>query len=262
MPAPIPKLKSVEVIDQVNVILKDLAQFIPEDDLVIRRLLKDAENSIKANPAFGHAALASVYQLTGNVEQALHHANNAIELASGEYTLLGNKSSILANLGFYSEALRAFEKSANPELGQMTWVWPQGYTCGAFSTMVKYLKKARKMNLDLKGLDVETAEKAAGLLERIGVNESQIAAALDFVGDVLRRHKLFYVGMTPKVTVFDEPEHEPFIRTTYSVVVSPSAAHDLYREFIARAVQAQVSIPGCLSVSVRSFKPEHARQAA
>jgi hypothetical protein len=262
VPAPIPKLKSVEVIDRVNVILKDLTHFIPEDDLVIRRLLKDAENSIKTNAAMGHAALASVYQLTGNADKARHHSNNAIELASGDYVLLGNKSSILINLGFHSEGLSVYQKSANPELGQMTFVWPQGYACGAFTTMVKHLNRARKMKLDLKGLDVETAEKAAAVLEKTGVSESQVAAALDLIGGVLREHKQFFVGPSPQVTVFNEPGHDPFIRMTYGVALSPSAAHDLYREFIAQVVQAQVPIPSCLSVSVRSSKPEHARQAA
>src|SRR6516162_2374748 len=127
MTAPIPRLKSAEVVDQVNKILRDITRFLPEDDLIIRRLLKEAETSVKANPAFGHAALASVYQLTGNAQKARHHATNAIELAPSEYVLLGNKSSILANLGFHSEALQCFQQAVKPERGQLSWVWPQGY---------------------------------------------------------------------------------------------------------------------------------------
>ena len=262
MPAPIPKLKSVDVIDRVNAILKDLTTFVPESDLEVRRLLKDSEDSIKASPALGHAALSSVYQIIGNAEKARYHIENAIKLAPSEYALIGNQSSILANLGFYSEALRVYEKSANPELGQMTWVWPQGYAIGAFSTMVKHLTKARKMELDLKGLDVETAEKCAVVLQKSRVTESQIVAALEFVGSVLRDHKLFFVGPNPRVAVFNEPGQEPFIRMTYGVAVSPSAAHQLYLEFIDRTVKAEVPIPNCLSVSLRSAKPDYASKAA
>jgi len=248
--------------DRVNAILKDLTAFVPEADLDIRRLLKDSEESIKAHPAFGHAALGSVYQIMGNAEKARYHMENAIKLAPSEHVLLANYSSILANLGFYCEALRVYERAADPKLGQMTWAWPQGYVFGAFTTMVKHLKRARKMKFDLKGLDVETAEKGAVVLERTEISESQVAAALEFVGATLRDHKLFYVGPTPRVAVYDEPGQEPFIRMTYSVAVSSSIAHEIYLEFVDRAVKAHVPIPNFLSVSVRSAKPDHARKAA
>jgi tetratricopeptide (TPR) repeat protein len=262
MPAPIPKLKSVEVMDRVNAILKDLTAYVPEDNVEIRRLLKDSEASIKVNPALGHAALSVVYQIIGNAEKARYHIDNAIKLAPSEHLLLVNKSSILINLGFYSEALPVYVKSASPESGHMTLAWLQGYVCGAFTTMATHLKKARKMQLDLKGSDVETAERAAAVLEQTGVDERELAGTLDFLGAVLRDHKLFYVGVTPHVVVFNEPDHDPFIRMSYQVAVSPTDSHRIYMEFIERMTTARRTPPSCLSVSVRSHKTQHARQAA
>jgi hypothetical protein len=236
MPAPTPSLKSVEVLAKVNAILAgDVSHFIPEDDATIQRLLRDAARSISANPAYAYAALAGVYQLTGNAEKARYNADNALKLASSEYRLIGHKSSILINLGFCSEALEVYQRGSNPEFGQMTWMWPQGYACGAFNSMVKHLRRARAMQIDLHGLDTETAEKAAAVLEKTGISESQIATALDIIGTVLREHKLFYLGPIPKVTVFDEPGHEPFIHMAYSVGVASSSAHELYQEFVDRA---------------------------
>jgi hypothetical protein len=118
--------------------------------------------------------------------------------------------------------------------------------------MRRHLEKARAMQLDLSGLDVKTAESAARLLDEQNVAESDLGAFLDIAGEVLRTHRLYFLGESPDVLVFDEPENTPFIRLTYRVGVPSKAAHDLYWQFIDRLTTRMDRPPGIASVAFRS----------
>jgi hypothetical protein len=260
MAAPIPATKAGGVIARTNLLIRDLTHYLPEDDARVQELLRDAKSGIKTVAAEAYSALACVHELTGNRKAAIYCIDNAIQLAPSEATFKANKCSILLNLGFFAEAQPLFQRTADPELGFMTMYWHRGFTCGAYQTMVEHLSKARKMGIEVEGLDTATAEKAAMVLVKTGTNQAELGRVLDVAGEVLRDNRLFYVGKQASVTVFDEPGQSPFIQMVYQVGISADEAVDLYFDFVDRVTARFPNLPSALTVGFRSTQKKSANE--
>ncbi len=257
-----PKTKAAELNDQVNALVGQTTRWLTPDDMRLRRLIRQAEQLIGADPAEGHSSLAALYQLTGDREITLHHADNAIQLAPGNPLYFGNKATNLGNLGYFSEAQAFYERAIDPEKGKMTSGWSKGYIFGAFRTMRRHLDKARKMQLDLENLDTNTAERASAILEKVEATDADIGKVLDVLGGVVRQHRLFYAGSAPRVSVFDVAGQEPFVEMVFDFDVSPAEAHQFYVEFVDQVIATLPTAPSVLSVSCRSWKQQYERSAA
>lgn len=262
MPTPTLKLKSVGIIAEVNDVLHTATHYLAADDAHVQRLLHEAQATIHANAAEAYNAMGSVYQLIGDYEKSRYNIDNAIKLAPSNYVYLLNKSACLINLGFFTEAQRIFDRLAKPELGFFTHAWNQGYVCGAFASMERHLQKAQVMGLDLQGLDTKTAARAARVLDKAGVADSDIGSVLDTAGALLREQRLFYIGEVPSIRVFDGPDENWFVEMSYDVGISPSEAHALYKKFVDQIVHRDSKASFVLSVSFRSRGMNHERSAA
>ena len=262
MPAPTPKLKAASVVTEVNDILRAATHYLGQDDPRVSRLMHDAESMIKVDPAEAYSVMGCVSQLVGDYEKAIYSIDNAIKLAPSRFGYLLNKCGYLLNLGFFADAQSVFDQVARPELGMFTRAWNHGYVCGAFESMVRHLEKARLMQLDLEGLDIQTAQKAAKVLEAKRVSQSDVGFFLNIAGSVLREHKLFYLGLVPSVHVVDDPDSDWFISISYDVGVPLSKAHELYSKLIDQLVGHAPVAPQILSVSFRSGGEQYERSAA
>lgn len=261
MPAPIPKLKADSVIDQVNSIILAATTYLPPDDMVVRRLLREAEDSITASPAAGHSALACVYQLVGDAEKAKHHSDNAIRL-SGDLVFVVNRSSILANLGLASEGQQSFKAVIPPEKGWTKFIWNQGLVLGAYRMMNDALVTARRLMLDLEQIDTQTVERAAQVMEKLNISDADVALILDAAGEILRKHRLFYVGKAPRVDIWDGDGRMPFIRVTFKTSVSQQAAHDMYMELVDKVLERSPRAHSAVSVEFEGATAGDERKAA
>ena len=58
-------------------------RYFSPDAPEIKSLMLDAKDSIKASPAEAYSAMACVFQLSGDLENAVYHIDNAIKLAAG-----------------------------------------------------------------------------------------------------------------------------------------------------------------------------------
>jgi hypothetical protein len=258
--APQPNVQ--EVFEQIGATLRRLTRYLPAGDWEVKRLGRLAEQLVNADPAEGHNAIAQVSQMTGDRAKAIHHIDNAIGLAGNKPPFYSAKVAILCNLGYFSEALSIFKHSATPENGNMTKAWRRGYLCGAFRTMSSFLPKAKKMQFDLGGLDLDTAVKAANVMEKSGISDEDITKVLDVAGKVLREHKLFFVGDGLRAKVIEAPEHDAFVEISFDVDASPKETHALYREFVDQLVENVPAAPPALTVSFRPWKQQNERNAA
>lgn len=260
MPTAAPKTQSNQVVDEANALLSAASRYMAEDDFRFLGLARKAQVSTKATPANGHSALSIVYQLSGNEERFRHHIENAIQL-SGDPVFLGNRVAGLVNLGRFSAAQEVFARAIDPVNGQFTTVWPMGYNMGAFHSMRRALEKAKQMNLDLGGLDLDSVLKAADVLDKGGVEEHAIARKLDLMGEVMRENRLFYAGTAPLVTAVAEPGHPVFLQMAFRFEVSDDEAHALYMQFVDRMAE-RTDLPEILSVQFLAAAGARERVAA
>lgn len=262
MATPTPKLKIAGVFGEVNEILSVAPHYLSANDPRVLRFLYEAQAAINVDAAEAYSALGSVYQLIGDNEKARYSIDNAIKLAPSNYVYLLNKCAGLVNLGFFREAQQVFDRVARPETGFFTKVWDMGYVCGAFSSMTQHLQRASTMGLDLNGLDIKTAARAARVLEKAGLTDADIGSMLDAVGVLLRENRLFYLGVVPIVRVFDGPDQDWFIEMSYDVGVPPAEAHALYKKLVDEMMRRDSKASLVLSVSFRGMEIEHERSAA
>lgn len=262
MAAPTPKPKTVGIFDEVNEILSSATHYLSANDERVQRLLREAQSSIKVNAAEAYSVKGSIYQLTGEHDQARYSIDNAIKLAPSNYVYLQNKCAGLVNLGFFLEAQQVFDRLADPKTGFFTRAWNMGYVCGAFASMTQHLEKALRLGLDLSGLDIMTAPQAARVLKKAGLTDADIGSTLDAVGALLRENRLFYLGQTPTIRVFDKPDQDSFIEMSYDVGIAPAEAHALYKKFVDQMMRNSSKASSALSVSFRARGMERERSAA
>lgn len=261
MTAGTPKTKDDEIRDQVNALVSATTRHLQADDFALKRMMKVVEQLRNADPAATDSHLAALVQLTGDRERTLHLIDNAIALAPGQLNFVENKAANLGNLGYFSEAQRFYAIAADPERGFMTRAWHKGYIYGSFQTMRNCFEKSKKMELPLNGLDVDTALRAAAVLDAVKATDANVGKVLDVLGGVMRERRLFYAGQRPQVVVFDTPGQDPFIEMIFDVDVSPVDAHALYVEFVDRVLNTLPNAPQVLTVSCRSWG-ERERSAA
>jgi hypothetical protein len=257
--APLPNTE--QVFQEISVLLRRATGYVSPDDWDIRRVNKLAEQLVHANEVEGYNALATLWQLTGDRDKALAYIDKAIRYSSNPGFHVSGRVAILTNLGYFSEALSNFKGWAAPEKGNMTNTWRRGYLCGAFRTMNSYLPKARKMGFDLGGLDIDTATRAANVMEKGGVTDEEVAKVLDVAGDVLRTHKLFFVGDGLRVKVFDG-EEDSFVEFTFDLEGTPHGVYSLYQQFVEQVISSVPVLPSVLTVSFQPWKQQDERNAA
>ncbi len=263
MPSGVPQPNSEQVFEEISLVLRRLTRYLPSTDWDVKRLNKMAEQLSNANEVEGANALATIWQMTGDRDKALRYADHAIDHAQNSLFYCSSKLAILSNLGYFSEALSLFKYCSPPEKGNMTNAWKRGYLCGAFRTMKSHLPKATKMGFELGGLDIDTAARAANVMEKAGVSDEDVAKIMDVAGRVLRDHKLFFVGDGLRVSVFNtEAEHDPFIEISFDLDVSSKEAQGLYLEFVDQVTQNVPVVPAVVTVSFRPGKQPHERNAA
>jgi hypothetical protein len=262
MPTGTPLPNAKQVFEEIGMVLRPLGHYLSPNDWNIKRLARMAEQLVHAAPADGYSALACIIQLTGDSKKAISHIDNAIRLAGDKMFYLSTKVGILCNLGFFSEALDVYRQSAAPERGNMTAAWHRGYLCGAFKTMSSFIPRAKKMQLDLGGLDVDTAVRAANVMEKAGIADEDVARVFDAAGHVLRAHRLFFVGDGLRVKVFDAEDHDAFIEATFDLEASLKDVHQLYQEFVDQVIETILNVPAGLTVSFRPWKQQNERNAA
>lgn len=261
MPAPVPQLKANAIIEQVSSIIVSATTYLSPDDMVIRRLLREAEDSIVAYPAAGHSALACVYQLVGDAERTKYHIDNAIRL-SNDLVWVVNRSAILSNLGFASEGQKSFKAVVAPENGWMKVVWNQGFALGAYRTMNDALVGARKLKLDIEQLDASTVERAAKVMEKLNLSDADVALIFDAAGEILRKRRLFYLGQAPRTVVWDGDGRMPFIKIIFKTSSSPQATQDMYLELVDKVLERSLIAHSAVSVEFEGATASDERKAA
>lgn len=251
MTSQLPATISNDLINETNSLLMNTGHYLDESNLSIKRLLAAAKKLMEANPFESHIVYALIYQICGDVAKVKDHLRIAKNLGDSLTTSrIATATNI--NLGFFSEAQQNYKQCGSPKTGNFLISLNAGYSCLSFYQICDFLDEAKKMGIDLKNVDLETAQKASSILRSAGVSQEELSAMIDIVGEILRENKLFYLNNLPDIFIRDEPSDAPCVFITFFVKESYENAAKLYEAFIDRLISRFDHIPEAVHVSIQS----------
>ena len=249
MPASLPSTIASQLNDKINTLFLKTESYLNENDFAIHNLSAEAKKLIKADACAGHLALAKIYHVCGNVEKMLHHFDVAQRLSNtiqADY----NAATCMVNLGLFSKAQRYFAIIGDPTAGYFKKEFSLGLCCGAFNRLRLYLEQAQKMKLDFSGIPIETMLRAQAVLAAGGITDENVAAVLDFAGEVMREERFFFEGEMPDIAIDDGPFDVPHcVYLTFKVKCSGTEAARLSSTLFGKIAERLDHIPDQLHVA-------------
>jgi hypothetical protein len=253
MTSQLPATISNDLINQTNLLLQSTGHYLDESNLDIRRLLAAAKKLMAVDAFESHIAHAIIYQICGNVDKVKDHLRIAEKLGNPLRTKeIATVTNI--NLGFFSEAQRSYKQYGRPQSGNFLESINAGYASLSFQQICEFLDEAKKMNIDLNNVDLETAQKVNNVLQSAGVSQKDLSAMIDIVGEILRENKLFYLNNLPDIFVEADTMGSPCVFITFFIKESYENAAKLYETFIDRLILRFGHIPEALHVSIQSMQ--------
>lgn len=249
-----PKAISSTISNKICELQEGATRFLMADRIDMVKLIKDARNLIRTDAGNAHIALGMIYQLTGDIENAVKHLKNAKKLgASNAMTAL---TVAYSNLGFFSKAQEVFKDSQNPKTGEGFFLMyaTVGLASGAFATLNNFINQSIDMNLDMSSISVDKSmvERSAKVLNDADISDAQVAAIMDIAGEVMRENRLFFHGKAPEISIGDSHGTNPCVYIGYLLPVTPAEAADLYMEFTARLFSRMDSVPEAIHISLKA----------
>ena len=248
MPAPVLATNANTIADRVGAIIVNSTHYLSSGDFTYRRLLVEATKVVNADPGIGHAILAFVRQLSGDVEGVRSDLAHASRFGYAQVIAV-NGLTCYVNLGLFSEARSYYIQAADPKNGYFSEINEVGIACGAFRTLREFYELALRMKIDIAEFALrDRALQAADLLERTGTTDDEVAALLDIAGELMRENNLFYLGRLPELTVLDDDETERCVFLTFAVGEKPEVVSNMMFELASRAADRLPRIPPGFSV--------------
>jgi tetratricopeptide (TPR) repeat protein len=217
------------LVAELNKAMRAAHTYVPQDDFTYRRYAAEAQKLLKVNAVEGHHVIAVVYSLVGDAEKAIEHIDIALRLGNTP-TLWCNKAVILSNLGFFSEAQKAFKKGASPENGLFNEKAALGLCIGAFHTMLEFEAIARRMQLDVDAEQLNRVRRIVSLMDEYSITDANVGAMLDIAGMILRRERLFFIDEGPDIAIWDQDALEKHVAINFLLPVTSRRALALDRE--------------------------------
>lgn len=201
-----PETIAKRTVEQINEALFAHATYLSAGEFQIRRLLLEVERLTKANPYQAYIIKSLVCSLTGDYSEGLASLRNAERLhdgsSPGEVDYM--RAQLSAKLGYFSEGLNYFKKSANLELGYFGFRANAGNTVGAFSFMLNQLQKAEGLGVNVQAnIDLDRLFYINQLMVEHNLTDEKIASFMDVAGKVARSR-----GLVLKEQVIDIQDDE------------------------------------------------------
>lgn len=165
-----------------------------KNSLLWAQIKRDCDKIMRDDPAECWSSLGNLHAAAGDVDEMRNCYSKALRI-NNDQAYVTNLLIHLENLGFYSEALGYYRDIGGPSLGHFTERYRYGVAAGAFQAMVQFIDAAKKMEMDMTGLDIDIQLEAAALLHVHGISDEEVARHLDAAGLVMRRHRIFCYGI-------------------------------------------------------------------
>lgn len=236
---------------RINKLLESTGFYLTEEYAAVQELLHAARTLRKADPAAGFAAEARILHICGDIDQALDRITKASQYGF-DRDVLADKCAILANLGFFAEAQALFKVCADPRAGTFARYGGIGLACGAIHQQATFFADAEKMGLDYDARLATSVIDASDILRRCDVSDRQMGQALNLLGAIMRKARMFFLGMGPDLFAWKRDDTDQFVHISYRFSLLGNEIERLDTELVERLLDAEDPLPDCLSITMKS----------
>ena len=178
--------------------LMNMGHVLTRNDVRLARVRREAKAMISADPALGWSVLGAADLLCADYDGMRAKFRNALKFSPAERTHL-NYAAALINAGFFSEACEHASVGEDPFL----WKTKETIECMLYVGRVVHARamairyRYRPYLEHMNPVFLDELIVSISLLERQGIREQAITAALDIAGEILRTRGLFFVNDDP-----------------------------------------------------------------
>jgi len=180
--------KFSDVVTDLNKLLLR-GHYADRNEFAMRAILRESNRVLAVDPAAGWSLLSCYHTLLGEMEEVERCSRAALNL---ERFSIANEHyhTNVANLGYFSAGHEFFLAVGSPENGMFSRLGLAAFLSGSIQTVLHFLEKATRMNIDMSGFPSSKTAKASAILTEAGLSDEDVVRHLDAAGAVLRRNKL------------------------------------------------------------------------
>lgn len=215
-----PKLRTNDLADEIGARYGS-AQFYIERDLAVARLGRQIADVERLDRAAGLALKAHLASYLGD-EDGVADAYRSLQRIGHRDVHALNIAMAYGKLGYYSAAQNIIRPFIKAESGLLSEFRDLAYGVGLYHHVHSEFDRAKAMNLEFaNGGPTAAASRIQELLQRAGISDADLAAQMDAIGIVMRRHRR-PVRKTSSTPIFYEPESLEMVTIRCLIEASPT----------------------------------------
>lgn len=211
-----------------------------------KRLYRECERLAKTDVVHASLYRGALHSLKGQDTEAEAAFRNAAMNGAKETArawLIGH----FVNRGFASKAAAMAQEGLenSGEVG-FSQLMDAAASCGAFSTIVEAVDKAQATHKILSDMTttLAIARRAKVVMDELHLTDSDISAAVDVAGEIMRENNLSWQNHMADIEVFNDDCAFRSIMLQFQVVVPPATAAAMCDTLIERLVARDIDRPG------------------
>lgn len=241
MPVPSRQTIAPQVFERFQRWIQVAETYVDPDSFEFKSALRDAERLASAKdpsaPLHSWLLRGMLFQVTGNIDEVVYCCTNARRLSPKDTENADNIEIVaLCNLGYFTRAHDLLVVNGEEDIRSSLLL---ALVTGAFAWASKWGSGASFAEEEECKAIVAMARRCVVTLERLGITEDHVRRVLDLAGEVVRKHRIFFVG------------DAPIIRTTHEgllyqqkLSLSPERASELTLEVIDLMIEADLDTSG------------------
>jgi hypothetical protein len=225
-----------DLIGEINRWQLTAARFLDETDFTFRSNLRRAQAVYDNVSAYeGSMLKALVFAMSGNVEQSVYWLRNAIALSPND-ELNSNESIVFTNLSLFREAFDADKKYGSYGDDAVA----HALNAGCFREALEWRAGSQFAGTEVGADLLGHMEGWSVTMELTKVRQEQLEAVLALAGQIMRAHRLVFVGADSPIVRGSEEG----LLYQIKVRVDSREAAKLTREVVEKMVERDLDSSG------------------
>ncbi len=254
-----PATKNNEISEELRILIEATVKWLDPSSFTFRKIERSIQNLMKVDALDGSLRMAELVSMTGDMEAAHRWIHNARLVGAPKYLCAGVQMGTYGNLGYFTRSAELYGAAVALENNNLIDNFCSGLVCGAFNAMIVNIDAQRRSQLawgaeNDAAADVATA--AVEVLDRMGLNETDVQAMLDVAGEVLRAEREMWLRFAPVVRVTNTSDDTGLLYQYY-VDGSAARASALTDRVIDLMIDRDLDRPGLAF----SFLPDNIQEA-